>query len=249
MSLPVIDDTQSILGYKQGESWTFQPGIFIQSGTLHVSATGLPSGITISSTTGLITCDGTTVPGVYVIGVRADDGTNYTDPSYFTVGIEASTDISAGSSDAGIDVDIDVITREATLRGVTVEDGEPLLTLKADDVVLFNFRFFKSGVQLDPNCSDVVIAWKTVETNETLIESTAFDAVSSGASAYFRVPVAITGDALTNAHSEAEADDGTSEIDVKTEVQWKQTVSIDGITELITTTKSFTSRISRDIAA
>ena len=249
MALPVIDTAQSILGYKQGESWTFQPGIFISAGTLHVAATGLPTGITISSTTGLLTCDGTTPAGVYVIGVRADDSSLFTDAAYFTIGIEASSDTSAGSSDIGIDIDIDVVTRLATLRGVTIADGEPMLVLKANDVVLFNFRFFKAGVQLDPNCTDVVIAWKDKETNAVLVESTAFDDVNSGATAYFQVPVSISGDALDAAHSEEEADDGTSQIDVNSEGQLKQTVSIDGITELVVTTQSFLSRIIREITA
>lgn len=247
MALPVIDTAQSILGYKQGEAWTFQPGIFISAGTLHVAATGLPTGITISSTTGLLTCDGTTPAGVYVIGVRADDSSLFTDAAYFTVGIEAFDGVAAGSNDIGIDIDIDMITRKATLRGVTVEDGEPLLVLKANDVVLFNLRFFKYGIQLDPECTDAVIAWKEKETNAVLVESTAFAAVGSGATAYFRVPVSVAGDALDAAHSEAEADDGTSQIDVRTEIQIKQTVSIDGITELVVTTESFISRIVREI--
>ena len=248
MSLPVIDTAQSILGYKQGEGWTFQPGIFISAGTLHVAATGLPTGITISSTTGLLTCDGTTPAGVYVIGVRADDGSLFTSASYFTVGIEATTEISAGSSDAGIDIDIDVITRKATLRGVTIADGEPMLSLKQDDVVLFNVRFFKYGIQLDPSCSEVLITWRKPDEQSILVESANFDDVNSGATAYFQVPVAIAGTALDSALEEGAGEEAPGYIDADTEIQWKQTVSIDGITELVTTTESFKSRIYQDTA-
>lgn len=195
--------------------------------------------------------------GVYVIGLKAFNasaGTFPTTPSesaiaYFTIGIEESSDVAAGSSDIGIDIDIDMITRKATLRDVTVAEGEPMLLLKANDVVLFNFRFFKYGIQLDPDCDEVVLAWKEKETNAVLVESTAMLKVGSGSTAYFQVPVAVTGDALDAAHSEDEADDGTSQIDVKTEVQIKQTVSIDGITELVVTTESFLSRIVREITA
>lgn len=229
---------------------------------LAATATGAAIDFTTAITAGRFRKVGTSeisgsvaTPGVYVIGLKAFNASAGTFPAtpsesaiaYFTIGIEESSEVSAGSNDIGIDIDIDMITRKASLRGVTVDDGEPLLVLKANDVVLFNLRFFKYGIQLDPQCTDAVIAWKDKETNAVLVESTAFAAVGSGATAYFRVPVSISGDPLDAAHSEEEAEDGTSLVDVKTEIQIKQTVSIDGVTGLVVTTESFLSRIVREI--
>jgi hypothetical protein len=260
MSLPVIDGAQSVLGFPKGQTWQFQPSIFIASGSLSVTATGLPAGITINSGTGLITCDGETLPGVYALTVRASDGSLTTDPKVFTVGIRAASDLLAGSSDVGIDLYVDKVTREVTLPGaaaaagagavpVAVEEDLPLITIKENDTVLFNIRYFAGLVQLDPDPDELKIAIKDLESKEILVESTEFVVGDTGASAFFKVPLTLTGDKLSNALADAETADESAVVNAKVEIQIVKTVSIGAVPKLRITSKTFRVFIERDIAS
>lgn len=249
MSLPIISNTQGILGYTKGEPWQFQPLITLASGTLGVTSTALPTGITLSGTTGRLTCDGSTPAGLYVIGLQANDGGgNFTAVTEFTIGIEAASSLLAGSSNVGVPLDIDIVTKKVTLAGSTPEEGLPLCVVKQSDVALFNLRFFNGDVQLDPDPDTLKFAIKDLETNALLLEKNVFGAGSTGATAFYQMPVEFSSTALTNALAGEEADDGGASVICKAEIQWTQTVSIGAVSTLRITTQTFLIQIDRDYA-
>lgn len=179
MTAPTIDTTQSILGYRAYETFSFQPGVY-NGGTGNDTvwtASGLPSGLSINATTALIT-GSVSAPGIYVVQIR---GSNTTFPTpvvaYFTIGIEAGdgSSVVAGSSDTGIDINVDVCTREVTTGASTTTTTAPtgatitpLLLLKEDDTAMINLRFKKGGVALDPVPTSIKLAFKSVEPEAAL---------------------------------------------------------------------------------
>lgn len=253
MSLPTIDSTQSYLGYQAYETFAFQPGVFSDS-TCTWSATNLPSGLSINSSTALISGSVAT-PGTYVIGVR---GTNATGamaaPVYFTIGIDAGDGSLAvsGSSDTGIDINIDVVTRDVTLASSSSASTAALFLLKENDTAILNIRFKKSEVALDPDPTEINIAFKELETDLAILTgggavTTAWTKIGSGTAAVCRLPIVMTSDALAAALSNYEDDAGT-QFDALCEIEWKQAITaVGGITELVASTKTFKVTIARDL--
>lgn len=189
-------------------------------------------------------------PGQYVVGFIAVNATGSSAISYFTIGIDAGdgSATSAGSSDTGIDVNIDVVTRE-----MTTGNAGALFLLKRDDTAILNIRFKKNGVALDPNPTSLRLAFKKDETDAVLFtaggsEGTGFTRSGSGASAVFRVPVTPTGDLLNAAFSDEEKPTGT-QFDALCEAEWKQDLdpAVGGVTELIASTKTATVILARDL--
>jgi len=217
--------------------------------------------------TGLITGSVST-PGIYVFGLSAMNMATGTWPAptglssvtYFTLGIEAgdgSTSV-AGSTDLGIDINIDAITREVTMASSTAAaGGGAIFLLKEDDTVILNIRFKKNGVALDPAPTDLAIAFKELETESVLFSAggskTAtppdFMQVGTGAAAVCQVPVTVTSDALASALSNYESDAGTK-FNALCEIEWKQTMEhFFGSTDLnlVSSSKTFLVTIERDL--
>jgi len=116
-------------------------------------------------------------------------------------------------------------------------------------VALFNITFKNADIVLDPDPDTMKFTVKDLETNTVLLEKDLFAAGSTGATAYYQMPVEFDSTALTNALAESEADDGSSSVILKAEIQWTQTVSIDGVTTLRITTQTFLLQIDRDYAS
>lgn len=73
--IPVIDNTNlTPYAINEGDPFTFTIGIYSGSPTSY-GATGLPTGLTINTSTGVISGTVNT-PGIYLISVTASDGTN-----------------------------------------------------------------------------------------------------------------------------------------------------------------------------
>ena len=249
------------------------PNTFRLSATL----TGAAINFTTDITAGQIRKCGTSTisgsvatPGVYIFGLKAINASGGTFPAtpsesavvYFTLGIEAGdgSAIVAGSSDTGIDVNVDVATREvtagvasaATSAATTADKDAPLFYLKEGDTAMLNIRFKKAGVAIDPNPTSIKLAFKELEPDGLLLEAggvaTAYFSKSgTGAAAFFQVPVAVTSAALASALSNYEADAGT-EFAALCEIEWKQTITaVGGVTELVSSSKTFHVEIARDL--
>jgi hypothetical protein len=255
MPVPTISDKQSVLGFRTYEAINFQPGVFTDSAITNWAATSLPTGLAIDDTTGLIS-GSVAASGYYVVGVVATNTTGDSAPVYFTFGILGASGVAVtpGGSDVGIDLDIDVVSREVTLAGADRpepqpgDDGPPpLFHVKTGDVFLLNVRFKKNGVTLDPNPGTIRFALKEFDPDGRLVLSTAFHKVNSGETAYFQVPVPLTASAVF-ASIENYAQDQGSIFTALAELEWTQTVSIAGTTSLVSTTRTFGLSLARDLA-
>jgi hypothetical protein len=259
MAIPIISTTQGILGYKQFEVWNFQPGAL--NTPTSWAAAGLPAGLTIDGTTGLISCDGSTLPGQYVITVTATNGDGTSDPQTFFVGIEASTGsgLSPGGADLGIDLSVDVLTRDVTLvtsqpaaaAPTADSDNDYVFFAKYGDTVILNIRFYKDGVRIDPLLSSLKFDLKELEPDGALITGNAYASapikVGSGVTAVYQIAVEFTGDALGGALSNYEADAGTLFIALA-EIEWKRAITFDGSSlTIVQASQTFRVRVDRDL--
>jgi hypothetical protein len=238
---------------------------------LAATLTGPAIDITTDLTAGQIRKCGTslltgsiTTTGTYTYGLIAVNATGPSAVAYFTVGIEAGDGSAAvaGSSDTGIDLNIDVVTRAVTMPSAAGVAGAasaaavgPLFMLKGKDTVLLNVRFKKGGVALDPNPTSIKLAFKKDETEAALftaggLATTAWSKVGSGANAYFQVPVIVTAAALESAFSDEETPIKTL-FDSLVEFEWKSALSpaVGGVSETVTTTQSFGVTLIRDMVA
>lgn len=266
MALAVIDTAQGYLGYSQYQSFSFQPGIYSDVAIVSVSATGLPDGASINSTTGLITFTGAVAPGQYDIGVRVTNasGTNPT-PTYFFVVIEPASGVGvvAGSADIGIDIDWDiglgdvkVSTAIAPTTATTqqAQEGASLFTLKSGDVRALNVRIMRGGVVIDPSPTNLRLVLKEFDPEGPLViaggdfSATKFAKINSGATAYFRMPVSLAGAKFPTALSSYEDSEATT-FPALAELTLKQDVAFADVTELIATSKTFRIDLVRELAA
>lgn len=274
MTAPTIDSTSSILGYKANEVFNFQPGVYAggEGNDTVWSATGLPTGLTFNATAttghplGMLECAGIATPGTYNVTVRGVNNVGSCSQA-FTIGIEADVSAASFSEDAGIDLDIDVVTREVSLAGATAAaagaatDANPLFLLKEDDSVILNIRFKKGDLAIAPTLAGLRIGFKELETEALLLASggsteagmsgltaSVFAAVHPGvATNYFQLLVTTTSTALAAALANYEADSGT-EFAALCEIEWKQTLTAAGEpVTLVTSTKTFPVTIARDL--
>jgi hypothetical protein len=149
----------------------------------------------------------------------------------------------------GIDVNIDVVTGAVSLANVaTSGDAQKdyLFELKNGDVDLLNVRFLKNGTLLDPNPTSMKFALKEFDTEADLVLSTAFARTGSGTAAVCKMPVNMADDDVASALSNYEKTTGTS-FEALAQIQWKQAVSIAGVTELIKTTSTFKVLVTREL--
>lgn len=259
MAIPTITTTQGILGYNQFEVWNFQPGAL--NTPTSWAAAGLPSGLTINGTSGQISCDGTTPPGQYVITVTATNGDGTSAAQSFFIGIEpvSGAGLIPGASDLGIDLAIDVLTREVTLvtsqaaatTPTAGSDDDYVFFAKYGDTVILNMRFYKDGVRIDPLLSSLKFDLKEVEPDNALISGNAYASspikTGSGATAVYQMAVAFTGNALAGALSNYEADAGTLFVALA-EIEWKRAITFDGSSlTLVQASKTFRVRVERDL--
>jgi hypothetical protein len=243
MPAPVIDTTQSVLGFLAGEEFAFQP--FATNSPTGWSATGLPSGLTINTTTGLVEGSIDT-PGVYVIGLYAtnDIGGELVPPEFvstypeptpatsaaavFTIGIEEGTP----TADAFTELVFDVATREVA--------GE--FFAKRGDVLPVRVRFARGGAAVDlGTLVSLTLAVKRREPEQVLFEAADWDKTGTGADAVWDGAVDVSGALLDGALAEEESDEGTEfEGLAEIEVAWD---------DYKITSKTFPARIARDLVA
>lgn len=253
MALPIINDKQGVLGFRVNEAVNFQPGATTDSTITAWAASGLPAGLSINTSTGLIS-GAVAVPGYWVVGVSATNTTGQSAPVFFTFGIlaGAGTVVTPGGSDTGIDLDFDVVTGLVTLSGgapatAVGDEVPPLFYAKTGDVRLLNLRFFKNAVQIDPDPATIRFALKEFDPDGRLMNASAFVKVSSGATAYFKLPISLTVPAVIAAIENYQADRG-SRFTALADIEITQTVSIAGVTSLVITSRTFGLQLARDLA-
>ena len=103
MAIPVISNTTSVLGFRKKQEFAYQP--YASNTPTSWAATGLPTGVTINTTTGLIS-GAATIPGVYVVSLTASNATGPSTPHQIAIGIEDGP----LNDSIGIELNVDVRT-------------------------------------------------------------------------------------------------------------------------------------------
>lgn len=239
MSIPVINLTTSVLGFKQWESWEYQP-FATETPTSWVSS-ALPAGMAINGATGLIS-GAATVAGVFVVSLNAINADGTSAPLLITIGIEPA----AFSQHSGIDLFIDTLTGQVSVDGTTAPDG-PLFTVKEGDDLMAVVRWRRKETVLHLNITSLQIAVKEFEPDATLVVSDEFGESGSGTGYFCTVHTKFNGTALAGALGNYEAD-GDTFFSALGEIEWVENntggVGPDAIRR---TSGTFRFRIERDL--
>jgi hypothetical protein len=251
MAAPVISASSSILGFRRSESFAFQPAA--TNTPTSWAAVGLPSGLSISSSTGLISGSVATA-GVYVVTVSATNADPATGSREFVIGISPEVATAADAATA-----LDAIVLEVTVPALTVsipgtgsaQDSAGLFSLKEDDTRMLIVRFKdKEGARVDlGTLTELAIHLKEIEPESAVVTADAWVKSGSAATAEWQIPITVTSAALAGALSNYEADAGTR-FTALAEIEWERSITFDG--DALTrrsSTPTFPVTIDRDIVA
>lgn len=239
MAKPIINITQSVLGFLQWQPFSYQPTALNTPTSWQCSA--LPPGATFDSTTGRISGP-VTMPGVYLFQLTATNADGVSDPVVFALGIEASGFVQPSNI---LEVLIDLTTRRAfvglslaelqatgakavenTTDNKAQKKEEPLFWVKGGDDLIFNIRFVKGGVVATMAMTSLKFALKEFEPETTIIEtdgaSNTWQTIGAGNDAAYRLWVKIDNDTLRGALSGYESDEETAFIALG-EFEWTET--------------------------
>jgi hypothetical protein len=253
MAAPVINPTQSVLGFRQWEPWSFLPHASNTPTSWMISF--LPPGVVFDTGTGRLDgpCE---TPGVFVFSLIATNGDGDSQPVVFALGIEPAGFVQPANT---VEMVIDVTTkRVAIVSSGPVQFGtddklkpDPVIYAKAGDDLILSVRFTKAGVGFAMDLNDLTLSLKELEPEAVLATSSAWETVGTGADTVYTIHLKVDSELLRTALTNYEEDDGTS-FNALAEIQWKQDNSggeIVGPVELVGTTRTFTVMIPRDIVA
>lgn len=248
MATPVISASSSILGFRRNEAFEFQPAA--TNTPTSWAAVGLPTGVSINSSTGKISGSAATA-GVYVVTVSATNADPATGTREFVIGIASEAAATVASADVSCEWDFDVVTRElsvlasadssASTAGVVAS----LAHWKKDDIFLLRLRFRKNGVVVDPDPTALTLTLKELDPDPSIALSAAFErSVATGESAYFDLLVDLSGASVQAALSNYEEDAGTTFL-ANVEIQMEAEITFASATETIRLS-SRTAKVSLD---
>ncbi len=220
MAKPTITTTTNILDYAQFQTWAFQPAASNSPTSWALSAT--PPGMSFNTATGRLSGACTTA-GFYAANLTATNGDGTSDPLPLSIGILAGMP----PAQLAVDVDIDLVTRVATVRGVAAASAANKPTyqhaLKFGDDVLYCVRFLKGGVVVEPDIASVMWAIKTELEDPERAKSSGWRKVGFGMDAAWLVHGVLNEDSLRGELAEAE-EEGLPEQQVvgHVEFEWLQ---------------------------
>ncbi|MEI6035098.1 MAG: Ig domain-containing protein [Verrucomicrobiae bacterium] len=252
MSAPVINTTTSVLGYKQWESWEYQP--YATNTPTSWACPNLPAGLSIDTSTGKVS-GAASVAGVFVCGLTATNADGTSSPLVLTIGIESAN---AALTSSGYEVNIDVATREISFTAAAASTtaaapaaAAPNLYAKEGDSLLLWISFVKNGQALDLDIQTLAIAVKEFEPEARLVLGDAWKKYGTGTGAYYGLYAAISGVDLASALGNYEADGGTA-FDGLAEIEWQEAnadhADAFGPENFRFTTRDFKLTIARDMA-
>jgi len=225
MAEPIIT-APSLQVWRTGKTQSLQ--MFATNTPTGWAGTGLPSGVTIGASTGLVTGD-PTVPGEYISDISATnvDGTG-TQTVIF--GVSGGMGLEAVNADVlGLAMDFDVASgvisfpqispdslpreSEITLRSAVeiAALNETLISLKSDDKLNLYVGLVKDGVL---RSGDLLSMWLTLkefepETAYRISTSTLPVAVGTGTGTRYRLPIELKESVLSSLLANYAEDEGT----------------------------------------
>ncbi len=250
MAAPVINTTQSVLGYRQWQHFVFQP--HAANSPTFWNTSPLPPGIALHVPTGRIS-GAATLPGVFVVSLIAGNSDGASDPIIFTFGIEASGSVRPSGV---LEVYIDLLTRMVSLNPQNFgnaggKDSGPLFWTKRGDDLVFHVTFLKGGVVADLDITALKFALKELEPESVLLEGDDWRELGEGEQTAFRLHVRLDSPDLTSALTNYEKDAGTL-FNALGEFEWIELNNYDpqvGPPLLRNTTRTFLVEVTRDLIA
>lgn len=249
MAAPVISAITSILAYRMGEWWNYQPAA--TNSPTSWAATGLPEGMAINATTGKIS-GAATEPGVFDVVLSATNADPATGTLIFPIAIEAAQ-LSLG---AAIDLEMDLGSGEVanpSMKGdLKSEDGLPVVLFgKLEDKLLIAAGFLKDASLQPLALARVDIAIKEYEPESLLvITDGTFEVLGEWDTTRFQFMLHLDPTKLRAVLSSYE-DDRDTYVDVVAELRYRLLHILPGDeepTELERSSQNFVMRIARDLA-
>lgn len=259
MSIPIIDPTQSVLGYRQWEYFEFQP-YAAHTPTGWSSNNALPAGLSLNAATGKIS-GAAEVPGVWVLGLTASNADGNSAEQKFTIGVEPGALV----PDSLPWLAVDVVTGKISVDGVAVEpltaevlakleaggDYEPpcALGVKEGDDLLARVSFLRATTVQDINLDALRMVLKQYEPEAVLcVSSETFEKQGTSTGTNFLLHSRFDGSSLAGALSNYESDAGTFFYGIA-EIEYTQVNSESvGPAVLVRSSATFLIRIERDLA-
>lgn len=240
MAAPVIDPTTSVLAYRRGESFIYQPAA--TNTPTSWAALGLPAGVSINTSTGRIS-GAATEAGVYNITLTATNVDGTSAPLFVALGIESSI----YEPDGSVEINLDWLTGKVS--NPATKDGEPVAFVARGDTLIAAVGIMKNGQLQDLPITLVQLAIKEYEGEGVLsLGDGLFRKSGSFDQTRYKTAIHFDPEALTPILSSYEGDrstyfDATAEL----RVLWSSQLLEGGpVVELERTSQNFTIRLSRD---
>lgn len=248
MAIPIIDTTTSILGYRQGEAWYYQPATTNTPAPSNWAWSGLPPGVTADSATGQIRGPAT-APGVFLSRLVATNASGPSEPAIIPIGIYERS----WMDDGAVPINIDVRTGRVYPHGRdSWQAGDPVLFCKSGDYLIADIGFTSDGGKSLIPIGPSVITFGLKEFDpEGLLEVSdgSYETIGEWDWTRYRVLCQLEASKVEAALSNYEDDAGTA-FSALCEIQWIQPISFGGNLRQITrSTQTFSLRLAREIIA
>jgi len=226
MAIPVIDTRTSEQSWLTGRPQEWQA--YATNSPTSWSATGLPSGVSINTSTGLISGTPTT-RGVALASIVATNGSGDSEALLVPFSVRGSAGISQDPADQlALIMDFDLTTNEISIPGIdppaaigveelatetaTTRIKREMMRVKSGEVFPILVGFKRDGVLQDINANRIELSARENEPEqsyEITQDSTAVTKVGSGEDTRFRTSLFIPEDLLESVFSNFEDDNGT----------------------------------------
>ena len=214
MAIPVISNTTSVLGFRKKQEFAYQP--YASNTPTSWAATGLPTGVTINTTTGLIS-GAATIPGVYVVSLTASNATGPSTPHQIAIGIEDGP----LNDSIGIEINVDVRTGYVAASGQSTPDPDKaVLFAKRGDVLFLDVGFWRDDVLQDLPIADLKFQMREFDGETILVVSNGLiEDIGTSDAPRYRIAVDFSGTELDGVLGGYESDLRTGFLAIA-ELQW-----------------------------
>lgn len=214
MAIPVISNTTSVLGFRKKQEFAYQP--YASNTPTSWAASGLPTGVTINGTTGLIS-GAATIPGVYVVSLTATNGDGASAPHQIAIGIEDG----AVNDSIGIEINVDVRTGYVAASGQSQPDPDKaVLFAKRGDVLFLDVGFWRDDVLQDLPIADLKFQMREFDGETILVASNGLiEDIGTSDAPRYRIAVDFSGPELDGVLGGYESDLRTGFLAIA-ELQW-----------------------------
>ena len=214
MAIPVISNTTSVLGFRKKQEFAYQP--YASNTPTSWAATGLPTGVTINTTTGLIS-GAATIPGVYVVSLTASNATGPSTPHQIAIGIEDGP----LNDSIGIEINVDVRTGYVAASGQSQPDPDKaVLFAKRGDVLFLDVGFWRDDVLQDLPTADLKFQMREFDGETILVTSNGLiEDIGTSDAPRYRIAVDFSGPELDGVLGGYESDLRTGFLAIA-ELQW-----------------------------